>query len=131
MLDKLKEIGLKATRQRLAILKILEGNTSHPSAEEIYEQLKEDYSSLSLTTVYNTLDILARHNIIQEIGIDAKCRRFDPNPAPHHHFQCKDCGRVYDLDFNIPNLDDVQVVNGFEIHVLQTYSYGLCPNCRK
>ncbi|PHJ36752.1 hypothetical protein P378_20455, partial [Desulforamulus profundi] len=66
MINKLKNLGLKLTPQRLAILNLLEGNAKHPSAEEIYNQLKPQYPSLSLATVYNTLEILAKAGELQE-----------------------------------------------------------------
>ncbi|MDI6711525.1 MAG: transcriptional repressor [Bacillota bacterium] len=129
MIDVLQKLGLRATPQRLAILALLEGNTSHPSAEEIYAQLKPRFPSLSLATVYNTLEALARGGVLQEIDIDPERRRFDPNPAPHCHFRCLRCGRVFDWPGVPPETPRPEDAAGFLIQRASVHLYGLCPDC--
>lgn len=131
MINKLKKLGLKATPQRLAIFNLLEGNTSHPSAEEIYKQLKPRYPSLSLATVYNTLDVLARAGELQEIRIKNEKRHFDPNPAPHTHFLCRICDSIFDFDEGAPGIQAPGDVNGYLIEGATLYLYGICPCCRE
>ncbi|MEW5817217.1 MAG: transcriptional repressor [Spirochaetota bacterium] len=124
--ERLKQKKLKLTPQRLAILDYLEGNTSHPSAQGVYGVLKKKYPSLSLATVYNTLETLKEIGDLQELSIDAERKRFDPNPNLHHHFLCTRCGRVLDIfrDFNLaPPLEKVKVRN------YQINFYGLCDQC--
>ncbi|WP_066637899.1 Fur family transcriptional regulator [Desulfolucanica intricata] len=130
MNDMLKKLGLRATPQRLAILKLLQGNTAHPSAEEIYNKLKPDFPSLSLTTVYNTLESLAEGGMIQEIRIDCSRRRFDPNPQPHYHFLCNKCRRVFDLDINLINFDIPKQVGDFWVEGCFVNFYGYCMDCK-
>lgn len=130
VIDVLQKLGLRATPQRLAILALLEGNTSHPSAEEIYARLKPEFPSLSLATVYNTLEVLARGGALQEIEIDPERRRFDPNPAPHYHFQCLRCRRVFDWPAALaPEVPLPETANGFRVERLSVHLYGLCPDC--
>ncbi|SFR07187.1 Fur family transcriptional regulator [Desulfoscipio geothermicus] len=129
MINILKKLGLRATPQRMAILEFLSGNTAHPSVEEIYRKLKPDYPSLSPATVYNTLEALAGAGEIQEITIDPQRRRFDPNPAPHCHFLCKKCRRVYDLDIALDSLTIPERLEDFKIQDLSLYLYGECPHC--
>ncbi|WP_347491202.1 Fur family transcriptional regulator [Desulfoscipio sp. XC116] len=129
MIKKLKKLGLRATPQRMAIMHLLDGNTSHPSAEEIYRELKPEYPSLSAATVYNTLEALARAGEIQEISIDPQRRRFDPNPRPHCHFLCHQCQRVYDLDIALEDLPVPNQVDGFNIDSFSLYLYGKCKYC--
>ena len=126
---KLKELGLRATPQRLAILRLLEGNISHPSAEELYNSIKPDFPSLSLTTVYNTLDSLSDAGVIQEISIDSERRRFDPNPKPHNHFFCNKCRKVFDLDIYLLSLSLPQQVGDFWVEGASVYFYGQCSDC--
>lgn len=130
MPDILRRLGLRATPQRLAILALLEGNTSHPSAEEIYARLKPEFPSLSLATVYNTLEALAKGGALQEIGIDPERRRFDPNPTPHCHFQCLHCRRVFDWPGAPPETPRPEAAGGFSIQRVTVHLYGLCPDCR-
>ncbi len=129
MIDTLKKFGLRATPQRMAIMQLLQGNTSHPSVEEIYHELKPKYPSLSAATVYNTLEALAKVGEIQEISIDPQRRRFDPNPRPHCHFLCNRCQRVYDLDIALEDLPVPHQAGGFNIQSFSLYLYGECEHC--
>jgi len=129
MINKLKNLRLKLTPQRLAILNLLEGNTKHPSAEEIYNQLKPQYPSLSLATVYNTLEILTKAGELQEIRIKADKRHFDPNPAPHGHFLCRSCQSIYDLDAGPLEIQTPFTIKGYLVEEYTLYFYGICPRC--
>ncbi|MEW5763069.1 MAG: Fur family transcriptional regulator [Bacillota bacterium] len=129
MISTLRQAGLKATPQRLAILGFLQGNTTHPSAEEIYRALKPKFPSLSPATVYNTLEALIQAGVLQEVGIDPARRRVDPNPAPHTHFLCARCGRVYDLILPAVEIDVPDEVAGFRIHRYALNLYGVCREC--
>ncbi len=129
MINTLKKFGMRATPQRMAIMQLLDGNTSHPSVEEIYQELKPKYPSLSAATVYNTLESLAKVGEIQEISIDPHRRRFDPNPRPHCHFLCNRCQRVYDLDIALEDLPVPRQADGFNIHSISLNLYGECKHC--
>lgn len=129
IINKIKKQGLRLTPQRLAILELLEGNTTHPSAEEIYQQLKLKYPSLSLTTVYNNLEMLTKAGELQEIRIRAEKRRFDPNPAPHGHFLCRICDSLSDLDADTLEIQTPSKINGYLIENFTVYYYGICPVC--
>lgn len=129
-INKLKQLGLKLTPQRLAILDVLEGNTKHPSAEEIYNQLKPRYPSLSLTTVYHTLEVLAGAGELQEIRIKADKRHFDPNPAPHGHFLCRICGAIDDLEAGPLEMQTPFAIKDYLVEKYALYFYGICPRCR-
>lgn len=128
---KYKEIGLKLTPQRLAILDYLEGNTAHPSAEEIDRALSEKFPTMSLATVYNTLETLRRKGLVQELSIDPDKKRFDPKTRPHNHLMCIDCRRIIDVNTNFGlSLDDGDKAN-FIILGHHVEFYGRCPECRK
>ncbi|MGB9804390.1 MAG: Fur family transcriptional regulator [Desulfofundulus sp.] len=129
--EKLKRFGLRATPQRLAILEFLEGNTSHPSAEEIFRELKPHLPSLSMATVYGTLEVLRKEGEVQELTIDPERKRFDPNPKPHNHFLCRKCGRVYDLPVDLSALTLPADIEGFWVEIFTVDFYGLCPACKK
>jgi len=129
MIDTLKKFGLRATPQRMAIMQLLHGNTSHPSVEEIYQELKPKYPSLSAATVYNTLEALAKVGEIQEICIDPQRRRFDPNPRPHCHFYCNQCQKVFDLDIPLEDFHVPHQAAGFNIQGFSMHMYGECRQC--
>lgn len=131
MITKLKKLGLKATPQRLAILKLLDGNKLHPSAEDIYKQLKPDFPSLSLATVYNTLEALAKAGELQEVGITVGKKHFDPDPSPHAHFYCRICNSIYDWYINPADIGIDSRINGYLVENYVVNLYGVCPGCLK
>ncbi len=122
--------GLKRTPQRLAILKYLDGNTSHPSADEIYRAVSKKYRSLSFATVYNTLNALSRSGSVRELTFDPDRKRYDPNMSLHHHCICISCGKIID----VPDVT-VDVPGGaardFMVIGSHIEFYGYCAACRK
>ncbi len=128
-----KEAGpkLKRTPQRLAILEYLKGNTSHPSADEIYRSVSKKYQSMSFATVYNTLNVLTRKGALRELTIDPARKRYDPDTSRHHHFICVNCEKIFDVSEEIPvdlpeGMREDFIVEGHHIEF-----HGYCPACRK
>lgn len=124
-----KSLGIKLTPQRLAILEYLENNREHPSAEDIYNALKDRFPSMSFATVYNTLEVLIEKGLVKELGIDSYKRRYDPDIRPHHHFLCRKCGKILDIEskYEIPTPSELK---DYQITDFQIVFYGLCPNCK-
>jgi Fe2+ or Zn2+ uptake regulation protein len=128
----LKENDLKITHHRLAILKYLDHHRSHPTAEEIYQHLKKSNPGLSRTTIYNNLETLSDAHIIQRLTICPTEHRYDFNSNMHHHFICKKCGTIYDVDFECPTVSKIKkyVVNqGHQIDEVHGYFKGQCKKC--
>jgi Fur family peroxide stress response transcriptional regulator len=128
----LKEIGLKITPQRQAILRFLDGNKNHPSADSIYSEVLKKYPAISFATVYNTLSKLASSGKVQELNIDPGRKRFDPCTAAHSHFYCRTCGNVFDVAFKIPflsSMDNLKTVEEHQVDAIQLNFKGLCKNC--
>jgi Fur family peroxide stress response transcriptional regulator len=129
--NKYRDIGLKLTPQRLAVLDYLEGNKEHPSADDIYRAVSRKFPTMSFATVYNTLAALKRTGHILELTISADKKRFDPNTTPHHHLICMKCKRIVDImnvyDISIP---DIEKTN-FEIIGSHIAFYGICHTCKK
>ncbi len=119
----------RRTPQRMAILSFLEGNTSHPSAEEIHKALSPRFPTMSLATVYNTLRSLRLENGVLELRIDADRMRFDPNTKPHHHIICLECGKVVDVFRDLDIERDAAEDSGFHIVKSEVSFYGYCPQC--
>lgn len=129
-MEKYKNLGLKLTPQRLAILKFLEGNKEHPSADDIYKAISKQFPTMSLATVYNTLESLRRHGQIMELNFDPFKKRFDPNPKPHHHVICIRCQKIVDVQnefsLKIPEIESEE----FEILGNHIEFYGICSKCK-
>ena len=130
--ETLKELGLKVTPQRQAILKLLTGNTAHPSADGIYREILKEYPGVSFATVYNTLSKLAKTGKVQELDIDPHKKRFDPHTAPHCHFFCTVCGKVFDVASDAPFLGywaEGKIVDGHRVDAVQLNFKGVCKDC--
>jgi Fe2+ or Zn2+ uptake regulation protein len=95
---RLRSAGLKATAPRLAILSALEEDRRHPSAEMIHESLVGDHPTLSLSTIYTTLETFVQKGLIRRIGTTGARVRVDGTPPDHDHAVCKRCGEVFDVD---------------------------------
>jgi Fur family peroxide stress response transcriptional regulator len=93
----LKERRLKATPQRISILKILDQHM-HPSIDELYEDLRKKFPTISLATIYKNLNILKQTGIVIEINGNGK-QKLDIYIHPHAHIVCKNCGAIEDADF--------------------------------
>lgn len=123
--------GFKMTPQRLAILDYLSGNTGHPSAEDIYANISKKFPTISLSTVYNTLEALGQRGMIAELTLDSRRRRFDPDMRPHHHLFCIKCSKVIDIHARYELLVPETARRGFEIMGNRIQFYGICEDCHK
>ncbi|MEJ2695796.1 MAG: transcriptional repressor [Candidatus Sulfobium sp.] len=129
-MERYKGMGFKLTPQRLAILDYLEGNDSHPSAEEIYTAVSKKFPTMSLATVYNTLEALRLRGEVRELTVDPGKKRFDPDTGPHHHLICTGCRRIVDVRVDFSLSVPTGERRDFEITGNHIEFYGLCPECR-
>jgi Fur family peroxide stress response transcriptional regulator len=123
--------GFKRTPQRLSILEHLDGNTSHPSAEDIYRVVAKKNPSMSFATVYNTLNTLVHTGAVRELTIDPDRKRYDPDTSAHHHLICLDCKKVVDIPGDIPLEFPRDVARDYTILGSHIEFYGLCATCKK
>lgn len=129
----LKQRGLKVTPQRLAILNFLMHTNEHPTAETIYKKLVSDFPTMSLATVYKTLEVLKNTGLIQELNVGEGSFRYDVKTTPHPHIVCLGCGKVEDLDESIFKdlLEEVKKHTDYKVVGQKLYFYGYCPACQK
>jgi Fur family peroxide stress response transcriptional regulator len=123
--------GLKVTPQRECIFSLLYRNDVHPSADAIFAAARQQMPTLSLKTVYQTLNDLAEMGEIRHLDLGTGSSRFDPNTDAHHHLVCNRCGRVRDLyaDFGVevpPGQSE-----GFAVGSAEVVFRGLCAECSK
>ena len=130
----LKENGIRVTPQRLEILGYLDKHRTHPTVDEIYLHLKKRNPSLSKTTIYNSLDVLHRYNIVYVLTISGSEQRYDFNITPHHHFLCRQCGTIIDAELNCAYIDCPFLEKAFKgkhkIEEVHGYFKGICRQCR-
>lgn len=131
MLARLGATGLKLTPQRVAIVRELAGDLTHPTAQELYERLLPGMPTMSFATVYNTLDALARASLVEARSLSPGATRFDPNVRPHHHAVCDQCGAVVDVpdtaERGAPAASGLP--GGFAVRAVEQVFRGVCGAC--
>ncbi len=122
----LQEHGIRPSLTRVMIYDYLREHRTHPTADEIYTALSPNAPTLSKTTVYNTMKLLSAEGVIKTITIEEQQARFDACIDTHGHFLCKECGKVFDFDTELPKM---KMPQGFEPTVTEIYCIGKCPKC--
>ncbi len=133
MVSALRQGGLRLTPQREAICRELAGDESHPTAQDLYEQLKPRFSSLSLATVYNTLQIFVEQGLIHDLGSAGDGTvHYDADPFPHVNLVCTRCHRIEDLAQ--PGLqaiaNEIDQTSGYRVQGARIVFYGVCKQCQ-
>lgn len=134
LLAGLRQAGLRLTPQRMAVAQALAGNRDHPTAQALHRSLHSQFPSLSLATVYHTLDRLADLGLVFEVGqAPDGSVHYDADPNPHFNLICMSCGKIEDVTgpAKPPRLQQVSRWAGYEIHGARLVYYGLCPKCRQ
>jgi Fur family peroxide stress response transcriptional regulator len=130
LVEKFKSKRLKITPQRLGIFRILEGNSTHPAAEDVFKEIRESYPTISFTTVYKTLEIMEKMGEILKVTIDEQRKHYDPDTNVHHHIICSKCNRISDIkkEYVKPRLPR-EVLDEFTPSSYQISFYGTCKKC--
>ncbi len=130
----LRRHGYKLTPQRRVVIQAIASNQEHLTPTSIYEKVHQDQPNIGLVTIYRTLEILAKLNLICELHAGDSCRSYTISaPGHHHHLICSNCGKV--VDFPSCELEAAQQSlsqqTGFRIdgHLLEFI--GLCQACQK
>ncbi len=129
----LRQAGMRLTSQRVAICSLLVSAPTHPTAQALYEALHPRYPSLSLATVYHTLQALVEVGAINEIGTAGDtATHYDADLSPHVNLACTSCHRVMDLPSeHIQHVaQEVESASGYHLLGARVLYYGLCPDCQ-
>jgi len=133
LLEALRQAGLRLTVQRRAICRYLAESDEHPTVQDIYQALKPRYPSLSLATVYNTVDLLVQLGAIHALGTAGDdAVHYDADVSPHVNLACIRCHRVVDLpSTQVQELEEeVRQRSGYRVLGARVLYYGLCPQCQ-
>jgi Fur family peroxide stress response transcriptional regulator len=132
LIERLKEVGLRVTPQRLAIYRALVASDRHPTAQGLFEQLQPTLPSLSQATVYNNLQALVESGLIQEVGEAGDGSiHYDANQAPHINLVCVRCHRIEDFDYALEQVAQrVIAQSGYQVQGMSIAYYGVCPRCQ-
>ncbi|MGZ4112938.1 MAG: Fur family transcriptional regulator [Tumebacillaceae bacterium] len=128
----LKSRGIRLTPQRQIILQFLKETDDHPTAEQVYQKIGEQFPGISLATVYNTLKMLKELGVIRELSYGDMSSRYDGNDSEHAHLVCECCNHVFDI--SCPPQEALQteeiVASGFSIRAHRLEFYGTCASCQ-
>ncbi len=128
--SKLSEFEIKPSFQRIKIYEFLIMNNTHPTVDTIFNNLSDIIPTLSRTTVYNTLKLFEKANLISSVNINEKEIRYDAIKKVHGHFICEECGHIYDFDYDFEKLKHIGLSN-FNIRQTDLNIKGICPKCNK
>lgn len=122
---------LKHSKQRDAIITFLKSRTDHPTADTVYQEIRNVIPNISLGTVYRNLSLLSERGEILRLTCNGKTDRFDADTQPHYHFICKTCGCVQDA--NLPYYEQLDgladaAFDGLITHHTLLFE-GYCKNC--
>jgi len=125
--------GYRLTPQRMLVIEALHNAESHISAEEIYEQLHSRYPYSNISTIYRTLELLKKLNLVTETDFgEGRVRYHVAEKSHHHHLVCRTCGKVIDLDESVlsPLKGTLLRDYGFNADLRHLAISGECSDCR-
>jgi len=120
----LREHGIQATPQRIAVAKYVLATAAHPSADEVWEHVRQACPTLSRATVYNTLNLLVEKGLIKSQVLKEGVVVFEPRVAAHHHFVDEETGRIYDVPWTALRVTGQQTLRDFEVKDYQVVLRG-------
>jgi len=130
----LNAAGMRVTNQRALIMEIIRQGKGHLDADEIYRRARERVPRLSLSTVYRTLQMLKKLDLVEELHFDEEHHHYEVKPsAEHHHLICLGCGRVIEFHYPLSRYlkRNVPEAKGFDIAATEVRMSGYCSKCRR
>ena len=126
------EQKLRNSEKRRAILNILKETKSHPTADWVYDRLKEEYPDAGIATVYRNLKILLDQHEIMKINVGDGLDHYDADISEHYHFMCRDCRRIFDIEPQQLNIGIIPGnIDGMSVEGYSIMLSGLCSKCCK
>ena len=130
----LNRVGMRVTHQRALIMEIIRKGRGHLDADEIYRRAREKETRLSLSTVYRTLQMLKKLDLVEELHFDEEHHHYEVKPsAEHHHLVCLGCGRVIEFYYPLSRYlkKKVPEAKDFDITGTEIRMTGYCAKCRR
>lgn len=132
ILTALRQLGIRVTRQRLAVAEVLVNARDHPTAQEVCDRARVTLPQISLATIYNTIAILINSGFIQSLSF-GEATRYDANLAPHANLVCVRCGAITDVPDECGEVtklrDNLCATMGFQATSQRVDFYGVCARC--
>jgi Fur family peroxide stress response transcriptional regulator len=128
----LRENGYKVTPQRLAICQEVLSSEDHPTAEQIFEKVSKQHPTISITTIYHTLNMLMKLNLVSELGFNNQSSRFDPNTAVHVNVICQQCNKIWDYKSEAIENQWAHIIAKMKVNPIgqRLDVYVICEDCK-
>ncbi len=121
---RLREKGIQPSAQRIAVAEYVLVTDAHPSADEVFAQVRERVPYLSRATVYNTLNLFVEKGLLRELVLAEGRQVFDPKVEPHHHFVDDQTGHIHDVPWEALDVARVEELRGYEVREYQVVLRG-------
>jgi Fur family peroxide stress response transcriptional regulator len=132
LITMLRKNGHKVTPQRIAICEAVLSNKEHPTAEIIFKKISKQHPTISMTTVYHTLDLLKKLELVHEINFDNRVTRYDSNVSVHVNVICQKCGKISDYESEAIQSQWNRIVSAIKIKPVgqRLDAYVICEDCK-
>jgi Fe2+ or Zn2+ uptake regulation protein len=132
LMQVLRDHGIAVTPQRLAVLNNLQSRRDHPTAEQIYLEVRRQLPAISFNTVYKTLEVLCQKGMVIKVNPLHEVAHYDGDTGPHAHLVCRRCHHIIDLDWQPSEIPAVspEALQGFAIEQPSLTLWGLCSRCQ-
>ena len=124
----LKDNDLKATIQRTGILKSID-QAGHINIDEIYEDVKEYYPTLSLATIYKNIILMVKQGVIIEVPMNGEKSKYELKKDNHIHLICQSCREIRDIEIS-KEKEQILHIENFQLNNAQINLYGVCEKCQ-
>lgn len=122
--ETLRNHGIQPSAQRLAVAEYVLDTTAHPSADQVWSQVRERFPMISRATVYNTLNLFVEKGLLRQHALSEGRVVFDPNTEPHHHFIDESSGAILDVPWEAVDVRKVADLKGFDVREYQVVMRG-------
>ena len=128
IIEVLKGKNIRISKQRILILDYLMTHPIHPTAEEIFNDLKSEDPDISQATIYNNLNLFVKHKLVKELDFNMTSKRYEFYKKSHAHFICEVCGNIEDVE--VDEMDYEKSLSMYEIDNVEVTLRGICPECQ-
>jgi Fur family transcriptional regulator, iron response regulator len=120
----LRQHGIQPSAQRLAVADYVLHTGTHPSADQVFAQVRSRVPMISRATVYNTLNLFVRKKLLRQLVLAEGKVVFDPHVAPHHHFIDEGTGEIQDIPWDALDVRRVEALKGVQVREYQVVLRG-------
>jgi Fe2+ or Zn2+ uptake regulation protein len=122
--ERLRERGIQPSAQRVAVAEYVLRTREHPSADQVWKQVRQSFPMISRATVYNTLNLFVDKGLLRALALAEGSVVFDPNTEAHHHFIDEDTGAIHDVPWDAVQVTRIDRLDGFAVDDYQVVMRG-------